>query len=214
MAFSIDEIENFFFRFLAGELPLKEFEQWLYSTSEIENYFGASAYLELISFNFRQTAANYEFSKLIYKHVTPAQFHNWQIKWLLKNLLDGTQDPVDILENLYILYRHKDYQFLSNIGIQYVLVIDEIPRLAAQNICDENELSIRRKMLDDYLVPLKEEVQILLQALETGEIKITEEREYFIAPELSEKLKNLHKVKQNIEFKQAVIHKKPWWKFW
>ncbi len=213
MALGIEEIKDSFLRFLAGELPFEEFEQWLYSTSEIEDYFGASAYLELISFNFRQTTANYEFSKLIYKYVTPAQFYNWQIKRLLKNLLDGTQDPVDIFENLYDLYG-KGYPFFDNIAIQYVLGIDEIPRLAAQNLWDEDEFSRRRKMLDNYLVPLKDEVQMLLKALETGEIKITEEREYFIAPELSEKLKNLHKVSQDEHPRQVIKHKKTWWKFW
>jgi len=213
MAISIDEIENSFFRFLAGELALQEFEQWLYSTSEIEDYLGKPAYLDLISFDFQQPAVNYELSKLIYKHITKAQFHNWQIKRLLKNLLDGNPDPVDVFEKLYNMYC-KGYGFLRDIGIQYVLGIDEIPRLATQNLWDENEFFRRRKMLEKYLEPMKNEVEIILQALETGEIKVISENEYFITPELSEKLKGLRKASQYESPAQPIRLKKAWWKFW
>jgi len=67
MTFGIDEIENFFFLYLTGELPIKDFEQWIYSTPQIEDYLGGPAYFEFISFHFQQPAASYELSKLIYK---------------------------------------------------------------------------------------------------------------------------------------------------
>ena len=213
MTLSIDEIENSFFQFLAGELPLQEFEQWLYSTPEIESYLGKPAYLEVISFNFRQPAVNYELSKIIYKHIVKTKFDTWQIKRLLKSLLDGTQDAVEVFEKLYDMYG-KGYWFLDDIGIQYVLGIDEIPRLAAQNLWDENEFFRRRKMLENYLKPMKDEVEVLILALETGEIKVVSDNEYFITPELSEKLKGLRKVSQKESPKQPVHLKKAWWKFW
>jgi hypothetical protein len=213
MALRIDEIENPFFRFLAGELPLQAFEQWLYSTPEIESYLGQPAYLEFISFDFRQPAVNYELSKLIYKYIAKTEFHAWQIKRLLKNLLDGTQDTVDVFEKLYDLYC-KGYGFLRDIGIQYVLGIDEIPRLVAQDLWDENEFFRRRKMLENYLEPMKEEIKILLMALETGEIKVVSENEYIITPELSDKLKSLPKVLPRESPKKSARVKKAWWKLW
>lgn len=108
----------------------------------------------------------------------------------------------------------KGYRFLGDIGIQYVLGVDEIPRLAAQNLWNENEFFRRRKMLEDYLEPMKDEVKMLLLALETGEIKLVNDNEYSITPELSEKLKGLRKVSQQEIPKQPVRLKKAWWKFW
>lgn len=213
MALSIYQIENTFFQFLACELTLNEFEQWLYSTSEIEGYLGEAAYLELISFDFRQPDASYELSKLIHKYTTPSKFYTWQIKRLLNSLLDRTQDPIDAFEKLYDLYC-KGYLFLREIGIQYVLGIDELPRLVEQNRWDENEFFRRRKILDKYLEPLQDEIQIILHALETGEINLIDESKYSITPELLEKLNELHNVSQHQNPRQPVRHKRAWWRFW
>jgi hypothetical protein len=213
MEFNMDEIEIFFFRFLAGELPIKEFEQWLYSTPQVEGYLGESAYFEFISFNFRQPTANYELSKLIYKYINAAQFYTWQIKQLLKSLLDGTQDPVSVFENLYDMYC-KGYQFLGDIGIQYVLGIDEIPKLNEQHLWNKNEFFHRRKALDNYLLPMKDEVEILLQALESGEIKILSEQKYSIEPEFSQKLQSMRQALKHEHERASVQPKKNWWRFW
>ena len=51
MGLSVAEIETVFYRFLAGELPLEDFEQWLYSTPQVAEYLTPAAYLELISFH-------------------------------------------------------------------------------------------------------------------------------------------------------------------
>jgi len=188
MIANIDEIEIPFFRYLVGELPLKELEQWIYSTPQIESYLGESAYLEFISFRFQQPAVNYELSKLIYKHFHLGKYHGWQIKRLLKALLDNKQDLVDVFENLYDMYC-QGYWFLRNIGMQYVIGIDEIPRIKAENLWDANEFARRRKLLNNYLEPLKDEIELILQALETGTIEIFNEKEYRITPEFSKKLK-------------------------
>jgi len=209
-----NEIEEVFFRFLASELPLKDLEQWIYLKPQIEGCFGKSVFLEFISFNFQQPAANYEFSKLINKHISPDKFFCWQIKRLLQSLLDKTQDAVVTFEKLYDLYG-KGYHFLDDIGIQYVLGVDEIPTLAQKELWDDDEFFRRRKLLDNYVEPLKDEIQILLQALDAGEIKILNEREYSISPEVSKKLHDAHRV--DWRPKNAVKSdepKKEWWQFW
>ena len=176
MALDIDEIEGFFFLYLAGEFPIKDFEQWVYSTPQVEDYLGGPAYFEFISFNFHQPAADHELSKLIRKHINPAQFDTWHIKRLLKGVLDGTQDPVAAFENLYKL-SWKGYRFINHLGVEYMLGIDEIPRLSAQHLWNESTFLRLRKTLDDYIQPLKNEIEIVLRALESGEIEIIGEGE-------------------------------------
>jgi hypothetical protein len=190
MTFSIDQIESFFFLYLTGELPIKDFEQWIYSTPQVEDCLGKSAYFELISFNFHQPAASHELSKLIRKYVNPVEFDTWQIERLLKGVLDGTQDPVAAFEHLYNL-AWKGYRFLNHLGVEYMLGIDEIPRLSAQHLWDGNAFLRLRKTLDDYIQPLKNEIEVVLRALESGEIEIIGEGEYSIKPELSQQLKRM-----------------------
>lgn len=208
MVSDTEEIELPLFRYLAGELPLKELEQWIYATPQIEDYWGEPAYLEFISFRFQQPAANYELSKLIYKYIPPGKYHGWQIKRLLKALLDNTQDPVDVFKKLYDFYC-AGYWFLNNIGIQYVIGIDEIPTLKAQDLWDANEFARLRKLLNNHLESLKNEVEMVFQALETGEIEIINEKEYHITEELSERLKNLNKAIR-LETSKSVIVKTHW----
>ena len=223
MTLTSDEIEETFIIFMAGELSLKDIEQWLYNTPEVEDYLGESAYLELVSFNFRQSAANYEFNKLISGYILQTKYKNWDIKRLLKSLLDGTQDPVLVFNHLYWIYL-KDYGFLYNIAITNVLGIDEIPTLKAKNLWNEKEFLLQREKLDEYVDPLKEEIMTILEALETGEIKLLEKNDYLITPELSERLEKLQE-KQRVEISKRLsaqqeipqktpLPKRHWWKFW
>jgi hypothetical protein len=74
MVLNKSQIEHMFYRFLAAELSINELEQWIYSTAELEEFIGASQYLELISFNFQQQGANHELSKLICRFISKAMF--------------------------------------------------------------------------------------------------------------------------------------------
>jgi hypothetical protein len=183
----IDEIEGSLFLYLAGDFPIKDFEQWIYSKPQVEDWLGKSAYFELISFSFHQPAADHELSKLIRKYINPAEFDAWHIKRLLKGVLDGAQDPVAAFENLYKL-SWKGYRFLNHLGVEYMLGIDEIPKLSAQHLWNKDVFLRLRKTLDDYIQPLKNEIEIVLRALESGEIEITGEGEYSIKPELAQQL--------------------------
>ena len=207
MTFDVDEIESSFFLYLAGELPIKDFEQWIYSTPQIEDRLGKPAYFELVSFNFHQPAADHELSKLIRRYVNPAKFDIWHIKRLLTGVLDGTQDPVVAFENLYNLV-WKGYGFLDHLGVQYMLGVDEIPKLTSQQFWDGNAFLRLRKTLDDYIQPLKNEIEIVLHALESGEIEIIGEGEYSIKPELSQQLKRMSGVLEQENGKKPVPSKR------
>jgi hypothetical protein len=203
MTYSINEMESIFFRYLIGELPIKDFEQWIYSTPELEGYLGGSAYFDFISFNFQQPSASSELSKLIVKYFAPTKFLNWKFKRLLRGLLDGTLDPVEVFENLYDMYC-KGYQFLDHLAIQYLLWIEETPKLTAQHFWDKNEFFRHRKMLDSYVDSLKDEIETLLQALESGEIELINEKEYSVQPELIQKLQNRRQVFEYKGSQQSV----------
>lgn len=213
MVTSVDEIEVPFFRYLAGDLPIKEFEQWLYSTPEIESVLGEAAYFDLVSFSFQRPQANYELAKVIYKYILPGRFHRWQISQLLQRLLDGTQDPVLVFEKLYFLFM-DGYYFLRDVGIAYASGIDDVPKVTEKLFWNEGEYVRRRKLLDNYLSLLEEEIKLLLQGLESGEIELTGKGKYQITPELSQQLNSLRQAPIQLSGYQTVLSKKKWWQFW
>ena len=222
MTLNIDKIEETFIIFIAGEMSIKDLEQWLYITPEVEDFLGEIAYLEIISFDFRQPGANYEFCKLISGYVSQAKYNNWEIKQLLKSLLDGSQDAVLVFNHLYWKYRDS-YEFLHNLAISDVLGIDDIPTLKDKNLWDEKEFLLQRKKLDEYVEPLMEEIETILEALETGKIKLLNENEYSITPEVSKRLESLHQKQVEVinkKFSQYEISQqsarpqKSWRKFW
>ena len=202
MTSSVDELEVSLFRYLAGELPLNDFEQWVYSAPQLEDYLTGPLYLELISFQYHQPAAGYELSKLIRKQIDPARFHAWQIQRLLNRLLDGQQDAVEVFESLYKLYG-KGYQFLGSIALQYVDGVDEIPRLSARQLWDENAFLRQRERLDEIIRPFKEEIEILLQGFNSGDLKLCNENEYVISAGLMQKITSARQARAKVFSQQA-----------
>ena len=50
-----DTTKQIFFRFLNGDLPIKDFEQWVYKSSDnLETELQPDFHFELISFNYNQ----------------------------------------------------------------------------------------------------------------------------------------------------------------
>ncbi len=174
-----------FYLFLNDEFSIEDFEQWVYSTTELEKQLKPQDYLNLLSFNFKQQDATYELKKLLLeKHTNQLDFDNWNIRRLLNDLITEQSDPVDVIGHLYDLYC-RGYGFLREVGLPYVIGVDDIPRLTEKALWNEHAFEAKRKMLDNYLSDLKPKSKRLLDALEKGDIKIVAAGEYQITPELA-----------------------------
>ncbi len=53
----MSDIEEKIWQFLRGDLPIVEFEQWVYDTPELEELCGLDLYLELLSVDYRDKYA-------------------------------------------------------------------------------------------------------------------------------------------------------------
>ncbi|MCI0395538.1 MAG: hypothetical protein L0332_21900 [Chloroflexi bacterium] len=182
----VNNVEETLFRFLIGEIPLEEFETWVYSSKELESYLNSDAYLELISFNFQKKGAGYEVKSLLYKHIDVGKYETWRIKKLLGQLLNEERDLVELLEIFYVLYC-GGYRFLERIGYQHVMV-DNIPRLTERSLWNTLAFEKAREALGRYITCLKPEALKVLEAIDKGQIKITGEFEYQIDPEIAVEL--------------------------
>ena len=202
-----EEFETPFFRFLSGDLPIHELEQWIYATQELEHILGATAYYQLVSFNYHQPGANYELAKYIYGYIDPSKYYTWQLKQLLIALLNNSQDTVELLHQLYDKYRHG-FLFLDDVGFAYVFTMDDIPSIKDHEKWEEKEFHQRREALSALLSKLKPDIEMLHAGLESGDIKILNEREYIIEPNSAKKLADFRRPDK------AKPTQKKWWQIW
>ena len=80
-------IPEFIFQFINSEIPLEEFEAWVYQTSKLEEILGPDTYLDLIDFNFRSKDALYQVKQKLLAKIGVEQFEIWYMHKQLTNLI-------------------------------------------------------------------------------------------------------------------------------
>lgn len=175
-----EDVELIFYNVIKNQVSIVEFEKWLYNINEdvIDNNFGENFYLQLISINYKNKFSRYELEKFIYSQISFDKFELSTLKFLLKSLINGTRDMVDLLEIFYDLYC-KGYYFLRSLGLIFVLYeIDEIPRLSNRELWDESSFNKKRDILNELSPKLVTEAKRILEFLDNGLIKIIDEFKY------------------------------------
>jgi hypothetical protein len=117
------QIKELFYRTIAGDVPLPNFEQWLYTHEEIERLLQADDYLDLLTLNYHKSGAKYELSKLLRKHIDLGDFETYKLLKLLQEAILKTPRLPFILVEFYNLYC-RGYHFLQDLGLGYGLAVD------------------------------------------------------------------------------------------
>ncbi len=58
-------IKEIFYKTIKGDIPINDFEQWLYNDKELEKLLKLDDYLELILLKFNKSGAKYELWNLL-----------------------------------------------------------------------------------------------------------------------------------------------------
>lgn len=102
------------FQTVENQLPLADFESWLYSQEELSEQMNENLVLELYSFNYKQKDAKHAFKALILPYFEKEEFLRWKIKVNLQDLING-RNAYDILSEFY--WQLKDeLPFLANLS--------------------------------------------------------------------------------------------------
>lgn len=107
-------IENQFFRILNKEISIKDFEQWVYKTEELETVLSERDYLDLIAFNFNQPHVLYELFKIFVKWINIQKYETYRIIYLLDLVINKDESWKETVHLLGSQYRNNDYYFLNN----------------------------------------------------------------------------------------------------
>ena len=181
-------IPEFIYQFLNDEIPLADFEKWVYQTPELEEILGSDSYFDLISFNFHGKDALYQVKQMFMERIGIGRYEAWRIRQLLLHLINDQGDPVETVADSYNFYC-AGYHFFQPIGMMHVREMDDIPRLVERELWDEVAFAQKRTTLQPYVDSLKPIAQKLLEAIDNKQIQITGEHRYKIEPDLESELK-------------------------
>lgn len=171
------DIKERFYKTIKGEISLDDFEQWLYADKELEKYLNSGDYLDLISFSFKQSGANYELWDLLKKHIDIGEFETYKMLGLLNEAKQKTKRLPYILMEFYDLYC-KGYNFFQDLGLGIGLAI-EVPRVnnTTADTWDELTSKQQQELLDSFSPELEECIEQVIYWLETKKIILTGEQD-------------------------------------
>ena len=170
-------IKEIFFKVIKGDIALACFEQWLYSDKELETYLSNNDYIDLISFNFKESNAKDELLKLLKKHIDLGEFETYKMLELLKNAQQKDERLPYILMEFYELYC-KGYDFLQDIGIGFGLRVT-VPGVNDPAIDSWEELITEQQneLLESFSPELEECIEQAIYWLETKKVVPTGEQD-------------------------------------
>lgn len=168
-------VKERFYRTIAGEVPLAEFEQWLYTNEEIERLLPADDYLNLLTLNYHKNGAKYELNKLLRQHIDLGNFETYKLLQLLEEASLKTPRLPFILMEFYRLYC-RGYAFLQDLGLGYGLAVDSpwVENTTADT-WDELTSAQQTHLLASFSPGLERELDRVQRWLVTGKIILTGE---------------------------------------
>lgn len=143
-------------RLLTGELPVGEFERWVYASPEIETQLGSGDYFQLLAFDYRQPHAIHELRRLVgavYERRRPGMLARDRAWRLACGLASGSL-PVAAAHGLAILhYGGHGWVPLDFVGISVEL--DDVPSPGQRPLGDPQALAGAEAEWQPYLDELR-----------------------------------------------------------
>lgn len=115
-----DAIKHIFFKVMHGKVPIRDFEQWVYTNEQLEALLPEDDYMELLSFNYQQRGAKYLLFHLLSRLVSLGEYETYKLRLLLESARHRNMELPGVLEQLYERY-YRGYTFLQSLGLGYGL---------------------------------------------------------------------------------------------
>nr|GFC10172.1 hypothetical protein [Tanacetum cinerariifolium] len=175
MAALLQSLKKLFYRVITGEIPLLDFEQWLYASPDVEPHLSADDYLALLTLNYRKSGARYELVKLLEQQLDLGEFETHKLLKLLQEACLKTPRLPFILMEFYDMYC-RGYYFLQDLGLGYGLAVAS-PWVENTTADTWEELTSdqQAELLASFSPGLKHELDRVQRWLITGQITLTGE---------------------------------------
>lgn len=168
-------LKELFYRAITGGMPLLDFEQWLYASTDVEQHLSADDYLALLTLNYQKSGARYELIKLLEQQLDLGEFETHKLLKLLQEASLKTPRLPFILRGFYDLYC-RGYYFLQDLGLGYGLAVDA-PWVENTTADTWEELTSAQQaaLLASFSPGLGHELDRVQRWLITGQIVLTGE---------------------------------------
>ncbi|MEM8831753.1 MAG: hypothetical protein AAGE96_20690 [Cyanobacteria bacterium P01_G01_bin.19] len=91
------------YKLIAQEYELSRFEQWVYSSKELEEILDPEEYLELISLNYKTLSSLYKAEKILTRQIDIGKYYEWFVRRVLQKVIDRPSDANKYIEQCYDL---------------------------------------------------------------------------------------------------------------
>lgn len=164
------EIQQQFFRALAGETSIQELEKWIYSETKLEEYLGEEAYIDLISLGFKDKHALHEVEQVVSPFLDYGKYETYKLSQILLDIVHITENFPESLVKTYDLYC-QGYSFLDGIGLGHGLHFDYEYYYGGRWL--EMSGNQRSRIIAKIHPEAKKEALEVLKWLESGDIELT-----------------------------------------
>jgi hypothetical protein len=145
------EIQEIFFETLYGDRTVSEFEQWLYANSQLEHILDREAYLDLISYGYKDDRAPHGLHTLLEKYIHEGEYKLWKQRRQKQPLIQGRRDtsiktPFDEqlqrIQNKLTIAKNadKEYDGFGSEDHEYLL---NVPAFEEEVLAFENKYGIQ-----------------------------------------------------------------------
>ena len=195
-----ESLKKEFYKYLNRELPITQFEEFVYAQKDFEQEVGKENYLKLIGFNFTDKNASYQLDDLIFDDlISEGEFETWKLNRLLTQFIETEVDIDKKLDNFYSLYcrtynrkgeLENGYKFLGHLGLNYFFWMSEGYLKPSYGSKWDEELKKAKDDFEFYHSQLKPIAQKILKAIENKEIEIIKFGEYSISGDMKANLES------------------------
>lgn len=156
-----------FLRLLEGDLPIKDFERWIYDSSDsLENELGTEAHLDLISFGYKRAGNLDELKYMILGFIDTMEFRLWRTKKLLTEIVENKTDLVLATRKLRELYYNGCDDFIPiALGVGYESELDDVPIPSEYIEFQRHEVEEKLKKVEWYRNYIIRDAKELLDTL-------------------------------------------------
>jgi hypothetical protein len=116
------EVHQIFVQVSAREIPLLDFEQWLYGKKELEEILPGKTYLNLLELNYQDQSTFFELAKLLKDFVDPGSVEAYELRKVIERLEAEGEDFPQALQECYVLYA-DGCNFLEVLGLKWGLLL-------------------------------------------------------------------------------------------
>ena len=156
-----------FLRLIEGDLPIRDFERWVYDNSDrLENELSSEAHLDLIAFAYKRAGCFDELKNMILEYIDTMEFKLWRTKKLLTEIIENKIDLVLATRKLKELYYNGCSDFIPvALGVGYESELDDVPVPSEYVEFQRHEVEEKLKKVDwykDYIISDAKELLTIL----------------------------------------------------